>query len=90
MCGQGKQLNGPSRFPRWKRWVHNAYQCLANAAHESCSEIDGEPTASSPEVGTIVVRIKRIERTGNRAANAIQKIPGMVVGNRRPGDLCVG
>jgi len=50
---------------------------------------EGSSEAAGKEVGTITLRVKRVERIGHRAANGLQSIPSPR-GNRAVGDHCVG
>ncbi|KAF7338133.1 hypothetical protein MVEN_02038100 [Mycena venus] len=40
-------------------------------------------------VGTITLRIKRIQRVAGRPANPVQQLPATTLGKRKAGDLCV-
>jgi len=40
-------------------------------------------------VGTITLRIKRIQRVAGRPANPLQQLPSTALGKRKAGDLCV-
>ena len=63
---------------------------LAGLVLEQESPPGNTATVSTKDLGMIVLRIKRVERSGSRPANTTQTIPDPNVGNRRPGDLCVG
>ncbi|RXW17327.1 hypothetical protein EST38_g8517 [Candolleomyces aberdarensis] len=51
----------------------------------------GDTDASKQDVGTIVVKIKRVNRVDSRPANAVQQLPTTsVLGKRKAGELSVG
>ena len=51
----------------------------------------GDTEASKQDVGTIVLKIKRVNRVESRPANAVQPLPTTpILGKRKRGELCVG
>ncbi|KAJ7581153.1 hypothetical protein C8J56DRAFT_959243 [Mycena floridula] len=51
---------------------------------------DVSTSTNAKDIGTITLKIKRVDRVIGRPANLPQPLPGKALGKRRAGDICVG
>ncbi|KAF4578873.1 hypothetical protein EYR36_000681 [Pleurotus pulmonarius] len=52
--------------------------------------VDTPSSKSKQDVGTIIVRIRRVQRVDQHPANPIQPVSGKVLGKRKTGDVGIG
>jgi len=74
----------------WRQGVRSSLTSERPFTFQKVAEERDDPSSQKTNVGTITLRIKRIERVASRPANPLQPIPDTVLGKRRAGEHYIG